>query len=118
MAIVKYVLDTDNPPHLSEETLARMAALKDRPIDYSDIPESTPEELRKGRLLAIEMRKRKMFSLRIHDSTINWWKQNVGEGYTTIMARLLDEAILHPEWIKECFTAAASVPVSLRELYR
>ena len=116
MGIVKYVLDTDNPPQLSEEDQELMAKLKNRPIDYSDIPESTPEELRKGRLLAIEMRKRKMFSLRIHDSTINWWRQNIGEGYTTIMARLLDEAILHPEWIKECFTA--SIPVSLRELYR
>ncbi|MCL2244042.1 MAG: hypothetical protein FWC03_06185 [Treponema sp.] len=116
MDICKYVLNTDNPPPLSEEDQKLMADLKNRPIDYSDIPESTPEELRKGRLLAIEMRKRKMFSLRIHDSTINWWKQNVGEGYTTIMARLLDEAILHPEWIKACFSA--SVPVSLRELCR
>jgi len=118
MGTVKYVINTDNPPPISEEDQKLMAVLKDRPIDYSDIPESTPQELRKGRLLSIEMRKRKMFSLRIHDSTVSWWKQNVGEGYTTIMARLLDEAILHPEWIKECFTAAASVPVSLRELYR
>ena len=100
MGIVR-VTATEND-QLSEESLARLAALKDRPIDYSDIPESTPEEMKLMRLMAIEMRKRQMFSLRLQSSTISWWKENVGEGYTGIMARLLDKATKHPEWIKEC----------------
>jgi hypothetical protein len=87
---------------LSEESLARLAALKDRPIDYSDSPKYTREELQAMRLMAVEMRKRQMFSLRLQHSTISWWKENVGEGYTGIMARLLDKATKHPEWIKEC----------------
>jgi len=116
MGTVKYTLDTDNPPEISKEDQERMAALKNRPIDYSDIPKLTQEELRKGVQLASEMRKRKMFSLRLHNSTIDWWKENIGEGYTNIMARLLDEATLHPEWIKKCLTS--SVPVSLREQIR
>ena len=100
MGIVR-VTATEND-QLSEASLARLAALKDRPIDYSDIPESTPEEMEMMRLMAVEMRKRQMFSLRLQSSTISWWKENVGEGYTGIMARLLDKAIKHPEWIKEC----------------
>jgi len=100
MGIVR-VTATEND-QLSEESLARLAALKDRPIDYSDIPKSTPEEMKLMRLMAIEMRKRQMFSLRLQSSTISWWKENVGEGYTGIMARLLDKATKHPEWIKEC----------------
>jgi len=99
MAIVRVTAsDTDQ---LSEESLARLAALKDRPIDYSDIPNHTPEQLQKMRLAAIEYRKKQMFSLRLHCSTLNWWKQ-FGKGYTTLMTRLLEEAKNHPEWIQQC----------------
>jgi len=100
MGIVRVTANEND--QLSEESLARLAALKDRPIDYSDIPKSTPEELKAMRQLAAEMRKKQMFSLRLQSSTINWWKQTVGEGYTSVMARLLDKATKHPEWIKEC----------------
>ncbi|MCL2720781.1 MAG: BrnA antitoxin family protein [Treponema sp.] len=100
MGIVRKTIDFETYQP-SEESLLRMAALKDRPIDYSDIPESTPEELEEMRLMAIEKRKKQMFSLRLKTTTIDWWK-SLGDGYTGIMARLLDEARKHPEWIKKC----------------
>jgi len=99
--MVKREINFDNY-HLSAESVARLNALDDRPIDYSDIPAQTVEEMQEMRRIAVEIRKRQMFSLRLHCSTINWWKQNIGEGYTGVMARLLDKAIKHPEWIKEC----------------
>lgn len=100
MGIVRFTLTDDYQP--SEESLKRLAALEDRPIDYSDDPEQTMEEMEEMRLLAIEKRKKKrMFSLRLSGSTINWWK-SLGDGYTSIMARLLDEAKNHPEWVKMC----------------
>jgi len=100
MATVHYRLNTDDP--ISEETLAELAALKGRPIDYSDIPKWTKEELEIGRQMAAEMRKKQMFSLRLQTSAIDWWKQNVGAGYTGVMARLLEKATRHIDWIKEC----------------
>jgi len=100
MGTVRFTLNEDYQS--SEESLKRLAALKDRPIDYSDIPESTMQEMEEMRLLAVEKRKKQMFSLRLQTSTINWWKKNVGEGYTGVMARLLDKATRHPEWIKGC----------------
>jgi len=100
MGMVQRIVDFDNF-HFSEESIARLNALDDRPIDYSDIPAQTIEEMREGRRLAIEMRKKQMFSLRLQSSTIEWWK-SLGSGYTTIMARLLDEARRHPDWIKMC----------------
>jgi len=98
--MVQRVIDTDNY-HFSEESIARLKALEDRPIDYSDIPDYSIEEMRAMRQKAMEIRKKQMFSLRLKTSTIEWWK-SLGEGYTTIMARLLDEARKHPEWIKMC----------------
>ena len=100
MGMVQITVDSNNL-HLSEESLARLNALDDRPIDYSDIPAQTIEEIREGRRRAMEMRRKQMFSLRLPTTTIEWWK-SLGNGYTTIMARLLDEARRHPEWIKMC----------------
>ena len=100
MGTVHFTL-TENT-QLSEESLAELAALKDRPIDLSDIPEITDEEIREIRSMGRDLKKRQMFSLRVQNNTINWWKQNVGEGYTGVMAKLLDEAIKNPEWIKKC----------------
>jgi len=101
MALVHFIRDENYK--LSEESLKRLEALKDRPIDFSDIPELSKEEMEQMRLWAIEKRERqkKMFSLRLGASTISWWK-SMGDGYTTVMAKLLDKARNHPEWIKEC----------------
>ena len=100
MGMVEFILTEDSK--LSEEGLARMAALKDRPIDFSDIPELTDEDIRVMRSIARDRQRRHMFSLRLQQSTINWWKKNVGEGYTGVMAKLLEEATKNPEWIKKC----------------
>jgi uncharacterized protein (DUF4415 family) len=86
---------------LSAESLAQLIALQNRPVDTSDIPESTVKELREIRRQAREKRKKRMFSLRIETGAIEWW-QSMGEGYTGIMARLLEEAARRPEWIKQC----------------
>jgi hypothetical protein len=87
---------------VTEEGLKRMAALRDRPIDYSDIPEMTDQEIADVRRQIDEGRRnRDMFSLRLYNGTIEWWQKNIGKGYTTVMSKLLDEARKHPEWIKE-----------------
>jgi hypothetical protein len=78
-----------------------MAALKDRPIDFSDIPELTGEQLADIKRQLDEGKNRQMFSLRLQKRTIEWWRDTIGAGYTTAMGRLLDEARKHPEWIKE-----------------
>jgi uncharacterized protein (DUF4415 family) len=102
MGMVQSVIDTENH-HLSEETVAELTRLKDRPIDYSDIPAMTHEEMQRGKLMAIKKKKKQMFSLRLQTSTIKWWKQHVGYGYTGVLSGLLEEATKHPEWIKDCF---------------
>jgi len=98
--MVQRIIDFDNY-QLSEESIARLNDLDNHPIDYSDLPEQSIEEMHRKHLLAIKMRKKQMFSLRIPITTLQWWK-SLGDGYTTIMARLLDEATRNPEWVKKC----------------
>jgi len=106
MGLVRSTLYEDNPPEsLTEEDLKWMEEMKTRPIDYSDIPKRTREELHEMRLEAERRRKRKirkLFSLRIEAGTLSWWKLLFGKGYTGIMAKYLDNAKKHPEWVKEC----------------
>jgi hypothetical protein len=99
MVIHEY--DTDNPPQPTEESLARMEALKNRPIDTSDIPEITKEQWADIRRQIKEGKNKQMFTLRLQQPTIEWWKDCIGIGYTTVMGKLLDAARDHPEWIKE-----------------
>jgi uncharacterized protein (DUF4415 family) len=100
MAKVRVMVNKDTK--LSPESLSRLEVLKDRPVDCSDIPDSSPEELALIRMHIRQKRpKKRMFSLRLAIDTIEWWKQ-MGSGYTSVMARLLDEARNHPEWIKVC----------------
>jgi len=99
MAIVQTKATEDQ--QLSEESLARLTALQKRPVDTSDIPEANPEELREITRQVREKRKKRMFSLRLQTATIEWWK-SLGDGYTGVMAKLLEEARKHPEWISQC----------------
>ena len=98
MAIIRHEIDTDIPLQLSEESIARLNALDNRP---ADTPEYTIEEIIKLRKMAEKIREKQMFSLRIKNSTVEWWK-SFGKGYTGLMARFLDKAKEHPEWVKEC----------------
>jgi hypothetical protein len=83
--------------------IAELRALEGRPINLKDMPEVTHEEFVKGVRMAQEKLrppKKRMFSLRLPCATIAWWK-SLGEGYTGIMSRLLEEAEKHPEWITQ-----------------
>jgi uncharacterized protein (DUF4415 family) len=106
MGIVRHISNGTEP--ISEEDLALYEEMKNSPIDYSDDPKRTPEELEEMIRYAEERRKkkvRKMYSLRLESGTVKWW-QSLGKGYTSIMAKFLDNAKNHPEWVKECIDNA------------
>ena len=102
MATIR-IATTEND-QLSAESLSRLALLKDRPVDTSDIPESSPSELQEIARQIREKRKKRMFTLRLETATIEWWR-SLGEGYTGIMSRLLEEACRRPDWIKQCLSS-------------
>ena len=109
MGIVRHTLrksDLEKP--ISEEDLALYKEMENSPIDYSDDPKYTREELHQMRIWAEERRreqKKMMYSLRLESGTVKWW-QSLGKGYTSVMAKYLDYAKKHPEWVKECIDNA------------
>ncbi|WP_349370804.1 hypothetical protein [Salinarimonas sp.] len=46
MGTVRYALEPENPPKLSDETKARLDAMRDEDIAFNDIPELDPAHLR------------------------------------------------------------------------
>lgn len=73
----------------------RMGALKDREIDFSDIPELTPEMFARAvvrRGLKPLPRKRQL-TIRVDSDVLEWYKQQ-GQGYQTRINALL-RAYMH-----------------------
>ena len=100
--MAKMILKPGDTP--SPETTRCIQALHGKEPDTSDIPEASQDELKQIARLAREKRKKKMFSLRLTQDAIHWW-QELGDGYTGVMARLLEEAVFHPEWIRQCLSS-------------
>jgi uncharacterized protein (DUF4415 family) len=100
MAMIQETLTAGQRPTKKQIDDVREAA--SRPVTYSnDAPRLTAEELAEFRRVNAEGRERVMCTLRVQRSTLDWWK-SLGEGYTAVMARILDEARNYPELLKKC----------------
>ncbi|MDY8109031.1 BrnA antitoxin family protein [Fulvimarina sp. 2208YS6-2-32] len=90
MATVRYRLDPNEPPEPSKEELERYDALSDEDIDFSDIPELTPEMLAEMRLVAPggSLPLKKQLTIRLDAEIVDWFKSE-GRGYQTRMNDIL-----------------------------
>lgn len=70
-----------------EKTIEQLKAMKDKDIDYSDIPELT-EEFWKNAVL-VKPVKKKSITLRVDEDTISFYKKSIGKGYQTFMNNVL-----------------------------
>jgi uncharacterized protein (DUF4415 family) len=100
MAMVRETLRAGQKPAKKQrEEVKRAAKL---PIIYTeDAPRLSPEELAEFRKVNAGNRERVMCTLRVQRNTLDWWK-SLGEGYTAVMARILDEARNYPDLLKKC----------------
>ncbi|MCL2443009.1 MAG: BrnA antitoxin family protein [Treponema sp.] len=84
----------------TKEQLKQIREIAKRPIHYTkDCPESTPEALAEFAAMARARRKRKtkpMVSLRLEPEALEKYK-SLGEGYTGIMADVLNYVANTPE---------------------
>jgi uncharacterized protein (DUF4415 family) len=99
MAIVRYKLDPNNPPKVSDEYLARFDAIKDEDIDYSDIPDMGDADWSKfiswDEYLAKLNAPKSSVTMRLDGDVLAWFKANTskggkaGKGYQTAMNAVL-----------------------------
>lgn len=80
------MLDPKNPPKASKADLKRIDAMRDKDIDYSDIPEFTEEFWKTARIL--RPTKKRMLSMRVDEEVLKWFRAK-GRGYQGFMNAIL-----------------------------
>lgn len=85
---VRFTLDLANPPRMSEETKARLTAMKDEDIDFSDIPRSPPdaEWTRPG--IPFSTANKQQVTLRLDADVLDYFRQT-GTRYQTRINQVL-----------------------------
>jgi uncharacterized protein (DUF4415 family) len=92
---VRYSIDLDNPPPLTEAQKAEIEALKnmrDEDIDYSDIPPLTDEFWKNAKPLHYRPIKEST-TVRL-DADVLAWLKDKGKGYQTRINAILRSAML------------------------
>ena len=94
--IVKYKVDLNNPPVLSDEQKVRLEALAKRPdseVDCSDIPELDENFWKNAVQNPFYKPTKQVTTVRIDADVMQWLKAQ-GKGYQTRMNKILREAML------------------------
>lgn len=94
---VKYKVDLNRPPVLSDEQKARLEALAERPdseIDFSDIPRLDDNFWKNAIKNPFYKPTKQVTTVRI-DSDVMQWLKSQGKGYQTRMNKILRDAMLH-----------------------
>jgi len=92
--LVRYEVDLDNPPPLTQKQKDELAALALRPrIDYSDIPPLSDEALRNARPRRLYKPTKTSTTVRV-DSDVLIWLKGYGKGYHTRINAILRDAML------------------------
>jgi len=97
--MVKETLKAGQKP--TKAQINEIRAAEKRPITYTDdAPRLSAKELAEFKKINAENRKKIPCTLRISKKSLEWWK-SLGEGYTAVMSRMLEDAQNHPEILKK-----------------
>ena len=94
--IMRYTVDLDNLPPLTEEQKVELAALASRPdseIDLSDIPEWTEEQFKTAIRGRFYRPVKQQITVRLDADVIAWLKSQ-GKGYQSRMNAILRREML------------------------
>ncbi|CDZ42072.1 BrnA antitoxin family protein [Neorhizobium galegae] len=94
--IVRYEVDRDSLPPLTEKQKAELAALSDLPdeqIDYSDIPRLTDEQLQNAGRGRFYRPLKQQITARVDADVVDWLKSQ-GKGYQARMNAILRREML------------------------
>ena len=97
--MVKEILLAGQKP--TKAQLDEIWAAEKEPITYTELaPQLNDKELAEFKKVNAENRKKVPCTLRISKKSLEWWK-SLGDGYTSAMARMLEDAQNHPEILKK-----------------
>jgi len=97
--MVKETLRAGQKP--TKAQIKEIKAAEKKPITYTDdAPRLSDKELAEFKKINAENRKKIPCTLRISKKSLEWWK-SLGEGYTSAMSRMLEDAQNHPEILKK-----------------
>nr|WP_232037019.1 BrnA antitoxin family protein [Asticcacaulis excentricus] len=94
--VVRYELDIDNPPPLTDQQRAELKALSERPdsdIDYSDIPPLTDDFFKNAVRGRFYKPVKQQATVRIDADVLDWLKAS-GRGYQTRLNAILRKEML------------------------
>lgn len=91
MTTVKYTPDPNNKPQLTKEQEARLEALTDENIDYSDIPELDDNFWKNAKLVTPDLTQ--AVTLRVKRSVLEYFKANGEKGYQSRMNAVLESYV-------------------------
>ena len=98
---VRKEIDVSAP--LTEEQIAELEALKDRPVvPDEENPELTDEEFAKMvsiRQFKLEQQKKQIVSVRLSSRALNKAKA-FGKGYTSLLSQILEKTLANDELLK------------------
>jgi uncharacterized protein (DUF4415 family) len=95
MATVRRTLDPKALPAMSDEALARLDAVQEKNIDYSDIPELDDDFFRRAGLASKFRNSKTRVTIRLDSDVLNWLKSMGEEGYQTRANLILRAAMEH-----------------------
>jgi uncharacterized protein (DUF4415 family) len=90
--IRKTIRSLKDIPSIPEKRLAKLLAMKDSDIDFSDIPEIDEEFLKHATI--VKPSQKQSTTLRIDKPVLNFYKQK-GKGYQTFINDVLKEYAKH-----------------------
>ena len=94
--IVKFAIDPDNPPPLSDKQRSELEALNTMPddaIDYSDIARLPDEFWRNATCSPLHRPLKQQITMRIDKDVVTWFKAQ-GKGYQTRINLILRSAMI------------------------
>jgi len=97
--MVKETLRAGQKP--TKAQIKEIRAAEKKSITYTDdAPRLTNNELAEFKQINAENRKKIPCTLRLSRKSLEWWK-SLGEGYTSAMARMLEDAQNYPDILRK-----------------
>jgi uncharacterized protein (DUF4415 family) len=94
MKTIKKTIDIHAMQPMQQQDLQRLDAIKDKNIDYSDIPELKDDFFKRAKHVSQFRKEKQRITMRLDSDVLEWLKQ-MGSGYQSRANMILRAAMEH-----------------------